>query len=168
MEITEYDYHGFTLSITVATQRPEAAPSGILVAGKMHDEYAARVRALLREFRATDPSAGVKNLSALLTYYRITKMQPAGSAREVQGNYDLLRLQFSAEFTTIDAAQIGDERAVFAFERNIEKAVDDLFAANEIPNAFIPGEEGVLGDSYIQVLCTMGPALNQGAWNVAA
>lgn len=161
-EITEYDYYDATLAITIVTQRPDAAPSQLLVSASLHEEFAARVRKVLREFR--------QPLDVYLPYYAVNRIRPAGTARDIDRelNQDLLRQQFALGFSLTAAAQIADEIAVFAMERNIEKAVRDLFTANELPHIFIPGQDGVHGESYIDIVVTLGAATNQGAWNVPA
>ena len=156
--ISEYDYYEGTLALTVATQRPDAAPSAVLVSAALHEEWASRARCLLREYR--------NNLGAYLPYYRVCKLMPAGSVREIENNYDLLRMQFSVGFTLLQSAWTADETLVFAFERNIEKAVRDLFEAHDLPHLFIPGDTPDLGDSYIDVILSLGAATNQGAWQV--
>lgn len=162
MEIEEYDFYEGVLSITVATTRPDAAPSAVLVAASMHEEYASRARCLLREFR--------NNLGPYLPYYGVRKILPAGSSREIDRdfNQDILRLQFNLGFALLGDAWSADEKVVFAFERNIEKAIRDLFAANQLPHLFIPGDSEVMGESYIDILFSLGAATNQGVWNVAA
>ncbi len=161
-EITEYDYYDATLAITIVTQRPEAAPSQLLVSATLHEEFAARVRKVLREFR--------QPLDVYLPYYAVNRIRPSGTARDIDRelNQDLLRQQFALGFSLTAAAQIADEIAVFAMERNIEKAVRDLFTANELPHIFIPGQDGVHGESYIDIVVTLGAATNQGVWNVPA
>ena len=120
-EITEYDYYDATLAITIVTQRPEAAPSQLLVSATLHEEFAARVRKVLREFR--------QPLDVYLPYYAVNRIRPSGTARDIDRelNQDLLRQQFALGFSLTAAAQIADEIAVFAMERNIEKAVRDVF-----------------------------------------
>lgn len=158
--IHEYDYYNGTLTITVVTQRPDAEPSTRIAAASLHEEYAARARSLLREYkRALDP---------FLEFYRIEKMQPAGTARDTdeKTNQDFLRLQFTVELALLDAAWTADEIEVFAIETNIERAVHKVFAAGGLPDLFIPGNQGVLGESYIGILFATGSGTNIGEWQV--
>lgn len=161
MQITEYNYYDATLSITIATQRPEAAPSTVLAAATLHEEYAAQVRGVLREYK--------RGLDSYLSYYEILKIHPAGGSRDIDRdfNQDLTSLSFMIGIGLTAAAHIADERLVFAFERNIEKAVRDLFAANGLPDLYIPGDDETLGESYIQIKLSMGSASNLSLWNVA-
>lgn len=167
-EIYEYDLYDASITITVATLRPDAAPANVLVAATVHEEYASRCRALLREYRLIGD--GLNTLGTALPYYRILKMQPAGSAREIERdfNQDVMRLQFSLQFTLIQEAWSADERIVFAFERNFEKAIRDLFKANSLPDVFIAGDTETMGESWIDILCTVGGGSNIGAWSVSA
>lgn len=159
-EISEYDYYDGTLAITVATQRPGAAPSSVLAAASLHEEFASRVRCALREYKhALDP---------YLAYYRVEKIQPAGTARDTdnQANMDFLRLQFSLGLALLESAWSADERLVFAIERNIERAVHELFEAQGLPHTIIPGDATTLGESYIGVQFSTGAATNIGTWQV--
>lgn len=158
--VHEYDYYEAILTISVYTQRPDAAPSSVLYAATMHEEFASRVRAALREYKAP--------LDPFLSYYAVRKIQPAGSVRDVDRDYnqDILRIQFSLGIALVDAAQTGDEAAVFAFERNIEQATKDLLKSLNIPHLFIPDQEGICGESYIDIICTLGTASNIGTWSV--
>ena len=158
--VHEYDYYEAFLTISVYTQRPDAAPSNVLYAATMHEEFASRVRAALREYKAP--------LNSFLEFYAVRKIQPSGSVRDVDRDYnqDILRLQFSLGFTLVDAAQIGEEAKVFAFERDIEQAVKDLLKSLDIPHLFIPDQEGICGESYIDIICTLGGATNIGEWSV--
>lgn len=162
--IQEYDYYEATLGITVVTQRPEAAPANLLVAATLHDQYAARVRGLLREWRAP--------LDPYLTAcgYDIRKIEPAGTSREIDRDFqqDILQMQFRLGVALNQSAWTADERVVFAFERNLEKAVADLFAANGVPHVFIPGDDETQGESFIQILVSGVAATNLGAWQVTA
>jgi hypothetical protein len=118
-EIVEYDQYSAMLSITVATQRPEAQPSGIFAATKLHEEYLARVRAALREYLAP--------LDPYLTALRVDKIMPAGGIREIEGSYDITRLAFNLRVLVTKAAWISTDNAWLALEHNLEQATHDLF-----------------------------------------
>ena len=162
MQITEYNQYDATLSITLATQIPDAAPSSVLTAATLHEEYAAQVRALLREYR--------RPLDTYLPYYEVMKIHPAGTSRDTdrEFNQEVIRISFMLGLSLTSGAWTADERLVFAFERNLEKAVRDLFAANNLPHLFIAGDGTTLGESYIQIQVSMGSASNLGLWNVPA
>lgn len=163
MEIFEYDYYEGSVSITIVSKRPDVQASVIVPASSVHEEWASRVRVALREFRSP--------LDAYLSYYSVRKIQPGASIRDVdtQLNQDLTRIQFDLGIAMIEAAWIGDETKVFAFERNLEKAVKDLFTARGgFPPVFVPGDDGVKPDDYIDVIVTMGPGSNIGQWQTNA
>jgi hypothetical protein len=160
MQIAEYNYYNATLSVSIVTQRPDATPSSILAAATLHEQYAAEVRVALREYK--------RALNAYLPYYDVIKITLAGTSRDSdrETNQEIMRISFMLGFSMTGAAQIADERLVFAFERNIEKAVRDLFTAEEIPNVFIAGDGETLGESFIHVQLSMGTATEIGLWNI--
>ena len=161
MQIAEYNFYNATLSITLATQLPDAPPSAVLPAATLHEEYSAQVRALLREYK--------RGLNAYLDYYDVLKIHPAGTSRDVDKdfNQEITRISFMLGVSLTAAAQIADERLVFAFERNLEKAVRDLFRANGLPDLYIAGDGETLGESFIQIQVSMGSASDIALWNVA-
>ncbi len=163
MEILEYDYYAASLSITIVSKRPDVQASVIVPASSVHEEWASRVRVALREFRMP--------LDAYLAHYSVREIKPGASIRDVdtQLNQDLTRLTFDLGVAMTQAAWIGDEVKVFAFERNLEKAVKDHFAARGgFPQVFVPGDDGIRPDDYIDAIITMGPGSNIGQWQTNA
>lgn len=172
--VTEYLYYDGTVTITIATPRLDAtAPSTVMQAATVHEEFAAKVRALMREnrlelvpstsFDAYLPTAGGFPL------YGIRAIRPGGSSREVETDFmlEITRLRFAIEFTLLPSTFTADTLLALAFERNMEKALRDFFAANSVPNTTIPGDQQVLGDSWIDIVFETGPASEIGLVNVA-
>lgn len=160
--VLEYDYYQATLTISVHTPRPDAAPSTVFVAGKLHNDYVANVRAVLREYKG-----GIEThlpQSQGLPLYGIRKVVPEGTARSVDQDFmlEVTTLRFGLEIAIYPATWAAGETIALGVERNIEKAVKDLFTAQSIPFAVIPGDGDQLGESFVDISCDLGPATNQG------
>jgi hypothetical protein len=164
-EILEYDYYDATLTVTISTARPEAAPSTLFVAGSLHTEYVAKVRAVLREKR--DALTPYLPVAGGYPIYGIRKIMPAGAMRTVESDYfmETTRQRFDLGVALLPSAWQAGELVALGVERNLEKAIKDLFAAEGIPFAVIPGDNDKLGDSYVDIMCELGPATNQGVIN---
>lgn len=163
MEITEYDYYEASLSLTIVSKRPEVQGSAVVPASSVHEEWASRARVALREFR--------QPLDAYLDYYSVRVIKPSASIRDVDQvlNQDLTRLTFDLGVAMTDAAWVGDETKVFAFERNLEKAVKDLFTARGwFPALFVPGDMAMRPDDYVEIIVSAGPGSNLGTWQTNA
>lgn len=186
MKIQAYCAYQGTLVVTVATPRPEAAASTVFTAASIHEDFAAKVRVALQEWKHVEASA--KSFPAaeqLQTYlptvtiageakpiYALRQLMPAGSPRSIDQDFQLevFQLRYDFMLVLLPAAFAGDQRLVSGIERNLEKAVHDLFDANDIPSTFIPGNMGIRDEqdntvptrSEIDIICEMGPALTQG------
>jgi len=173
-EVTEYVYYDGSVTITIATPRLDSTtPSAVMVAATVHEEFAAKVRALMREYRVTSVYPSVSFDAYLPTsggfpIYGIRKIAPAGTSREVSDEYmlEITRLRFGVEFAILPTTFTADERLALAFERNIEKAMRDYFNANSVPHLTIPGDQQILGDSWIDIVFETGPATEIGLVNV--
>jgi hypothetical protein len=161
-EILEYDYYDASVTVTIATRRPEEMPSVLFVAGALHTEFVAKVRAALREKK--DPLNPYLPESGGFPLYGIRKIMPAGAARGVDDQYfiEITRQRFELGIAFLPSTWMAGETVALAVERHIEKAVKDLFAALGIPHLTIPGDNHKLGDSFIDVICELGGATNQG------
>lgn len=172
-EIVEYTYYEGSLTVTIATPRLDSTkPSTVMAAATVHEEFAAKVRSLMREYRVTlNPSTGFDAYlptSGGFPLYGIRKVQPGGMSREVSDEFtlEITRLRFSVGFSILPTTFLANELLALAFERNIEKAVRDLFDANSVPHLTIPGDQQILGDSWIDIVFEAGPATEQGIVNV--
>ena len=89
---------------------------------------------------------------------------PEGTARSVDQDFllEVTTLRFGLEVAIYPATWAAGETIALGVERNIEKAVKDLFTAESIPFAVIPGDGDQLGESFVDISCDLGPATNQG------
>ncbi len=175
MKIWAYRIYPGTLTITVATPRAETAASTKFTAAKIHEDYCARVRAHLKEHRHVGttslqyPAAKrlqtyfpVFNSDTTKPLYALRELKPAGAPRDFNPEFmlEIMRIKYSFILNLLDAAFLADEIITEAIERHMEYAIDLLFDANSVPNAFIPGDDGQRpGDrTEIDILCELGPA----------
>lgn len=160
--VQEYDYYQATLVISIHTPRPDAAPSTVFSAGALHNDYVSKVRAALREYK--DGIEGYLPTAGGFPLYGIRKTSPEGTLRTVDQDFQLevTTLRFGLEVAFLPSTWTAGETAALGVERNIEKAAKDYFAAQSIPFAVIPGDSDQLGDSYIDIMCELGAATNQG------
>lgn len=166
MRVHLYSVHPFTLTITVAT--PRAADASLLfTAARIHEDYAARVRWLLRHHRQVGPTAEAYPAAQRLTghlpagYYGLRSLQPAGAPRDIDTDFQLeiTRIRYAGVLVDLPGCfQAGIEGE--ARERHLEKAVKDLFQANDVPNDFIPGDDGRRDDTRtcIDIIAELGPS----------
>ena len=160
--VLEYDYYGATLTISIHTPRPDAAPSTVFTAGTLHNEYVAKVRAALREYKdgieSYLPTAGGYPL------YGIRKCEPQGTLRSVEQDFQLeiTTMRFGLEIAFLPSTWTVGETVALGVERNIEKAAKDYFAAQSIPYVVIPGDGDQLTESFIDIMVELGAATNQG------
>ena len=173
MQVLEYIYYGGTLTVGVHTPRMDPTPATIFVAGTIHAEYLAKVRSALREYKITESLS--TGLQAYLTtqggfpLYGVRKIAPAGSLRSVDTDFNLevTMQRFVMELAMLESTFTASPEIAFAFERHIEKAVKDLFAARSIPFTVIPGDYTQLGETFIDISFELGPASEQGDIEVA-
>lgn len=182
MRVQAYKQFQGTFTIVAATPRPEEAASTKLTAATIHEDYAAKVRALLREYKHIGgeslqwPSA--KRIQTYfptqggLPLYAIRELRPAGTTRGIDQDFQLEIISIRYAFTLdwLPAAFYADEEIAEAMERNLEFAVSSLFEANSVPHVFIPGSNetepgNVGGDAVptsISITCEMGGATARG------
>lgn len=180
-EVTEYTfYQDCALTIRVVNMRPEAAPANVLVAGTLFTEYAAKVADALSEYKVNAQYGALvpvaKQLSTHLPQsggfplYGIRRIQPSGQTQEVDNDYqqDILNMRFAVDFSILPTAWQQNPALVKAFARNIQRAVKLLLDANSIPSLTIPGDDEVLGESYISITLDVGVAGEISSIQVAA
>lgn len=172
MRIQAYTHYSGTLSITVATPRPEAAASTTLTAATIHEDYAAKVRAALREHKHINPTqtnyAAAYTLQNYLPQYQgkpifvLTQLMPAGSPRGIDQQFMLevmtLRYQFALDL--LPGAHLTDDITAESKERAIEYAVKSLFTYLGIPHTVIPADNTIAGqfDTEIGIMVELGAA----------
>lgn len=180
MRIQHYDIHPGTLTLTVATPRPEAQGSALFTAASIHEDYAARVRAILREWRHVgDASLSLPVAARLESYlptsptgplYALRELRPAGTLREIDADFQLEILRLRYDFVLVDlpalfsvAPALGEAR-----ERAIESAVRALFAASDIPHIFIPGDPTARNpnDSEIDLIAEFAPVDHRRGFDI--
>lgn len=171
MRIQAYTAYSGTLVITVATQRIDAAASTKFTAASIHEDYAAQVRALLKEHRHIGETAlAYPATKRLQTYfpthagsplYALRQLMPSGSPRDIDPEWQLeiMRIRYDFALNVLPAAALADESIAEALERHLEKAVHDLFQANGVPDVFLPGDEMLrTAQTEIDIVVEMGPA----------
>lgn len=172
MRVQAYTMLQGTLVVTVSTARAEPLPSIKFTAANIHHDYAAQVRALLREYKQAGVSAeAYPAAKRIQTYfpthagnalYAIRELVSAGSPRDIDDNWQLeiMRLRYSMAINLLPGAFIADEQLAEGVERNIEYAVYKLFEANGLPGAYTPGDTTIrLGErTDIDIVCELGPA----------
>ncbi len=172
-EVTEYRYYEGTLIVGVHTPRLQPTPPTVFVAGGIHAQLAAKVRSALREYRTVEQvttglSAYLPVIAASqnIPLYGIRKIQPMGAPRSVDQDFDLeiTSLRFGLGIAILENTfTVGDDIAL-ALEWNTEAAAKALFKALSIPcgDIMVPGDGTQLGDTFIDVMCEMGPATEIG------
>lgn len=168
MRVTVYSAYSGSLVIGVATPRDEALPSTKFQNATIHEDYAARVRALLKEHRHIGGSSlyypAAKRLQnyfpvfPLVTgspLYALRELKPAGSPRGVDGEWEVMSIRYDFSLNLLPAAHMADEVTTEGIERHLEFAVSKLFQANGVEDNYIPGDQhlrpGVLTEIDIRV-----------------
>lgn len=161
-EILEYDFFDASLLITIATQRPEAVPSLFFVAGTLHHDLMGKVRSALREKKA--PLDAYLPTAGGLPLYGVRRIAPSGTVRSVDTEYflEVTRLRFELSLALLPTTWQAGEVVALGVERHIEKACKELFEAAGVPSTTIPGDNVRLGETFVDVLCELGAATNQG------
>lgn len=176
MIVNEYLYYEGVLTIGVHTPRLEPVPATVFAAGTIHSEYLAKVRSALREYRTTENlSFGLQNYLPQqegFALYGIRHIAPAGALRSVDDDFNLeITLQrFSIGLAMLPSTFTADPEKFFAIERVMELAVKDLFAANSLAHSLttIPGDDKLLGETFIDISFELGAATEQGNIHVSA
>jgi len=180
MRIQAYTAHEGTLTVAVATPRPEEASSTHFTAAKIHEDYCARVRALLREHKHCDASAlAYPAASRLQTYfpvfplvtgkplYALRELRPAGTMRDIDRDFmlEIMRIRYAFTLAILPPFFGADEVDAEGIERAIEYAVKQLFQAAgvpyvTIPQVTIPGDNDVIDGvlSLVSISVELGGA----------
>lgn len=123
MKIQAFSLYSGTLVISVATPRPEEAPSIYFTAATIHEDYCAKVRAILREWKHVAPSClGVPTAQRLQTYfptlpangtnylYAVRELRPAGSPRDIDREWmlEIMRIRYAFTLALLPAALTAD------------------------------------------------------------
>ena len=152
MRIQEYSTYEAYLNLTIASPRPEGAPSHIIPSAKLHDQLASQVRGILREYKHTGLTEGVAATATIATYfpqqnskpiYRILALVPAGSITDSDQEllFDGMRMRYAVTFCILPGALSASESLAFAFEENFQRAFQSLLVAQGMTDIFIPGDE---------------------------
>ncbi len=175
MQILEYNYYEGTLQIGVHTPRLNPTPATVFLAGTLHAELCARVRAALREYKSTENlSTGFQSYlptAGGFPLYGVRKIAPAGSLRSVDEDFNLevTMQRFTLGLAMLPSTFAESPEIFLAHERHIEKAVRDCLAANNLPaDMVIPGDSKQLGETWLEIMFELGPALEQGDIEVAS
>lgn len=172
MIVQVYNQYSAQLTITVSTQRVEAAPSHRFVHAKFHEDMAGSIRLALKEWKHTPKSTMLVRPEFRIStyfpqhegspYYALNQLMPAGAPRDVDQDFqlELTRLQFALTIDVLGAARRGDEILAEGLERNVEYAAAMVLRAQQVPFVFIPGDEGTRPESGtdVDILCQLGPA----------
>lgn len=174
MEILDYNYYEGTLVVGIHTPRLNPTPATVFLAGTIHAEYVAKVRAALREYKTTQNLAtGLQAFLPVvqgLPLYGIRKLMNAGAPRSVDEDFNLevTSQRFSLGLAILPSTFTVADEISHAIERHVEKAAQDCLAAAGVPFLSIPGSNELLGESYVDIMFELGPAQEQGLFNVAA
>lgn len=182
MRVQAYTIFPGTVQITVATQRAEERPSTLFTSAKMHEDYSAQVRALLREHKHIGAgSLSYPAAKRISTYfpthngeqiYALRELIPAGTARDVDDPWQLeiTRLRWAFTLNLLPAAFICDEAVAEAIDRNMEYAVNRLFVSNGLPAVYIPGDQDLRlpEGTEVDIVCEVGPGSGRTGVEVPA
>ena len=188
MLVQAYAAYPGIVTITVATLRPEAAGSAIFTAASIHEDFAAKVRKVMKEHKHIgDTALAWPVAQRIQTYfptfggnpiYAIRQLLPAGSPRDIDDRYmlEIMRIRYQFMLNILPAGFAASEEIESGMERNIEKAIHDLFQANGVPDAYIPGDMGIRPEgnqlvterSEIDIICEMGVAEGRRGLEIAA
>ena len=175
MRVQAYSAYAGTLQVTVATPRPDAAPSTHFTAASVHEDYCASVRALLREYKHVGESSvefpaeqRIQSFFPTFTIGGIAKplfalreLMPIGSPRDIDADFQLevMRIRYQFHIVILPAAFAANSVDAEAIERHVEYAIRQLFQANTVPDVFIPGDsEDRPHRSEIDIVCELGTA----------
>lgn len=174
MRAQVYSAYPFTLTITATTPRAEMKASTKLQAGTIHEDYCARVRAVLREAKHIGQSSlAYPAAKRLQTYfptsgskplYAVRELMPAGAPREFVREWQVeqMFIRYTGMLMWLPAALVADEEIAEAMEHHIQLATKQLFEANSVPTVYIPGvvangEIRPMEQTEIDIVCEVGP-----------
>lgn len=172
MRAQVYSAYDFLLTITVATSRTQAAPSSKFQFAKIHEDFAAAARAVLREYKHCGASStyypAAKRLATYLPTHAgeqifvVKELMPAGTPRDVDGDWQLeiTRLRYKGAVHLTTAAMIADESVAEGIERAIEFAVASLLKAQGVPYIFSPGDQELrpADATDVDIVCELAAA----------
>lgn len=175
MRIQAYTAYTGVLTLTLCTIRPQEAPSALFTGAKIHEDWTAKSRAALKEYKhCGDASQAFAERVRLQNYfpggltapyYALRQLKPAGSPRDIDSdwNLEITRMRYEFFLVFLPAYFAAAEPQGDAIERAMEKAVYDLFGYLQIWNTHIPGDNAVLpGEgTYLNTVCELGPATQQ-------
>lgn len=189
MRIQAYTAFAGTLTVTVATPRPEQASSIRFVAATIHEDFCARVRSLLREHKHCDTSSlAYPEAQRLQTYfpvyplgtgkplYALRSLQPAGTSRDIDRDFmlEIMRIRYSFTISILPAFFGADEVIAEGMERAIEYAVEKLFQQAGVPYVTIPqiatpGSNDIIDEehSLVSISIEMGGATARTGVDIA-
>lgn len=180
MRIQAYTAYTGTLVIAVATPRPEEAPSTHFLWAKIHEDYCARVRSLMREHKHIGPtSLAYPTAQRLQTYfpiyplvtgsalYALRQLQPAGTPRDIDREFmiEIMRIRYAFTLVILPPYFEADEITADGIERAMEYAAKALFEAAgvptvTIPQVTIPGDNDIIDETLtlVSITCELGAA----------
>lgn len=175
MRIQAYTAYTGSLTIAIATPRPEEAASTHFTAAKIHEDYCAQVRALLREHKHIGETAlAYPAAQRLQTYfpifpavtgtplYALRSLMPAGSPRDIDQQFmlEIMRVRYAFTLVILPAYFAANETTAEGIERAMEYATKRLFQVAGIPDVVIPGDNEILSgvDSLVSITCELGGA----------
>jgi hypothetical protein len=172
MRVQVYSSYTGLVQITVATPRPENVPSVLFTAASVHEDYCARVRQLLREYKHVGESslqfAAALRLQTYFPatndkpFYALRELMPAGTTRDIDSEWqlELMRIRYRFHLALLPAAHQATDEEADAIERHIEYAIRRLFEVNSVaPKVFLPGDSADRGyQSDVDIVCELGEA----------
>lgn len=163
-------------TITATTLRAETPASLIFEFGSVHNDYAARVRAVLLEHKHVGETAlaypAAKRLQTYLPIYpastgrpiyAVRELIPAGTVRQFEGMMAMTMIRYQFMLELLKPALAANELLVEGIETNVEAALRGLFKANSVPDVFIPGDQEVRASerTEIDIMVEMGQATSR-------
>ncbi len=181
MRVQAYTATSATLLVTIASPRGATA-SVFFKAAKVHEDFAAAVRALLREYKHIAPTCDSFPVAARIQSYfpvfngrplfAVRQLMPAGAPRDIDQDFNLevMRIRYQLELNILPPAWQASEPIGDAIERHVESAVRELFKANGVPDVYLPGEEGLRIEdrTEIDIICETGLATGRGPVEIPA
>lgn len=176
MRIQAYTAYNFTLTVTVASIRPQEAPSTLFTAAKIQEDIAAQVRVLLEEHKHVGETAiAYPAAQRIQTYFptatiggvakplfALRELMPAGSPRDIDMDWhlEIMRIRYAGFLNLLPPCWAATAAVREAKERVIEYACQQLLSTNAQLNLFIPGDDGLRpGEgTTIDIVCELGAA----------
>jgi hypothetical protein len=189
MRVQVYNAYAGQFTIIVATPRPQEAASAHFVAAKIHEDYCAQVRKILREYKHINATAlefpAAKRLQTYLPVfplvtgqplYAIRELRPAGAPRDIDADYmlEIMRIRYAFTLVCLPAYSLADEIDAEAIERHMEYGVEKLLEANGLSTNTLPTKILLPGDNElidgekttISVSCQLDGATARGGVDI--